>query len=124
MGKPVPATGISIPERGFDVVPLMQIAGDVSPDVDSGGKILRITPLKPWEASRGPAVNSSGPNAGRVFNVGYLVILTNGLKSASGTAMTPCEMSENLSDCQVMTEACQAKKPMKPTPTRRAAIST
>ena len=30
--------------------------------------------------------------------------------------MTPCEMSENFSDCQVMTEACHAKKPMKPTP--------
>ena len=31
--------------------------------------------------------------------------------------MTPCEMSENFNDCQVMTEACHAKKPMKPTPT-------
>jgi multiple sugar transport system permease protein len=29
--KPVPATGISIPDRG--IAPLMQIAGDVSPDV-------------------------------------------------------------------------------------------
>lgn len=29
----LPATGIYIPERSMDVVPLMQIAGDVSPDV-------------------------------------------------------------------------------------------
>lgn len=31
--KPMPATGIMIPGRTMDVVPLMQIAGDVSPDV-------------------------------------------------------------------------------------------
>ena len=26
--------------------------------------------------------------------------------------MTPCEMSENFHDCQVMIAACQAKKPL------------
>ena len=48
---------------------------DVSPDIDSGGKILRITPLKPFDFSRGPAVNDPGADAGRILNVGYLVVL-------------------------------------------------
>jgi hypothetical protein len=61
---------------------------DVSPDYDSGGKFLRITPLKPFAASSGPAVNNSGPNINKVLNVGYLVILTDGLKSTNGTAVT------------------------------------
>ncbi len=86
-------------------------AADVSDDVDSVGKILRITPLKPWEASRGPAVNSSGPNAGRVFNVGYLVILTNGLKATGGAAMTPDTFYSDIkaapADCSTFTNATQ-----------------
>ena len=40
----------------------------MSPDVDSGGKFLRITPLKPLEFSKGPAVNNGGPNAGKILN--------------------------------------------------------
>ena len=32
------------------------------PDVDSGGKFLRITPLKPFDFSSGPAANTSGPS--------------------------------------------------------------
>ena len=60
---------------------------DVSPDIDSEGKYLRITPLKPLAFSTGPAVNDSGPNLGKVLNVGYLVVLTKGLKSANGNAM-------------------------------------
>jgi hypothetical protein len=39
----------------------------VSSDVDSGGRFLRITPLKPLTASSG------------AVNIGYLVVLTNGL---------------------------------------------
>jgi hypothetical protein len=54
---------------------------DVSPDVDSGDQILRITPLKPLAFSSGPAVNDSGPDLGKILNVGYLVVLTNGLQS-------------------------------------------
>jgi hypothetical protein len=84
---------------------------EVSDDVDSGGTFLRITPLKPWEASRGPAVNNSGPNAGRVFNVGYLVILTNGLKAAGGAAMTPDTFYSDIkaapADCSTFTNATQ-----------------
>jgi len=59
---------------------------DVSPDVDSGGKFLRIIPKKPLAASKGPAANAGGPNAGKVLNVGYLVVLTNGLKATDGQA--------------------------------------
>ena len=56
----------------------------VSADVDSGGTLLRITPLKPLDSSTGAAVNDSGPNTGKVINIGYLVVLTNGLKATSG----------------------------------------
>ena len=62
---------------------------DVSPDVDSAGKFLRIIPKKPLEASKGPAANNGGTNAGKVLNVGYLVVLTNGLKATDGQAFTP-----------------------------------
>ncbi|MGH8242693.1 MAG: Ig-like domain-containing protein, partial [Steroidobacteraceae bacterium] len=44
----------------------------VSPTVDSGGATLEIIPLKPLTASTGAT------------NVGYLVILTNGLADMSG----------------------------------------
>jgi hypothetical protein len=84
---------------------------DISDDNDSGGKVLRITPLKPWEASRGPAVNSSGPNAGKILNVGYLVILTNGLKAAGGAAMTADTLYADIkaapADCATFTNATQ-----------------
>ena len=62
-------------------------AADVSPDIDSQGKYLRITPLKPLAFSSGPAVNDSGPNLGKFLNVGYLVALTDGLRSANDQPM-------------------------------------
>jgi len=62
---------------------------DVSPDFDSAGKFLRIVPLKPLAASMGPAANGGGPNAGKVLNVGYLVVLTNGLKATDGQTFAP-----------------------------------
>lgn len=62
---------------------------EVSPAIDAGGKFLQIIPLKPLEASKGPAANSGGPNAGKVLNVGYLVVLTNDLKSTDGEAFAP-----------------------------------
>ena len=49
----------------------------VAPTVDSGGATLEILPLKPLTASSGAT------------NVGYLVILTNGLADSSGNAATP-----------------------------------
>ena len=81
---------------------------DVSPDIDSGGKILRITPLKPFAFSSGPAVNNSGPNAGKILNVGYLVVLTNGLKATTGEAMGPDTLYANIkaapADCSTFTD--------------------
>jgi hypothetical protein len=49
---------------------------EVSPDYDSYGKILRITPLKPLRASTG------------YLNIGYYVLLTKGIKDTSGRAST------------------------------------
>jgi hypothetical protein len=85
---------------------------DVSDDFDSGGTRLRITPLKPWEASRGPAVNNADPaTAGKIFNIGYLVILTNGLKAAGGPAMTPDTLYADIkaapADCSTFTDPTQ-----------------
>ena len=51
----------------------------VDPAIDSGGRILSITPLKPFQASTGPATTG-----GKVFNIGYIIYLTNGLKSTLG----------------------------------------
>ena len=62
---------------------------EVSPEYDTDGKFLRIVPLKPLAASMGPAANSGGPNAGKVLNVGYLVVLTNALKATDGQAFAP-----------------------------------
>ena len=61
---------------------------DAISGVDTGGKFLRIIPKKPLKASQGPAANGGGPNAGKVLNAGYLVVLTNGLKATDGQAFT------------------------------------
>ena len=53
---------------------------EVSPDVDSGGKLLRITPLKPYRYSKGAQ------------GVGYLFVVTNGLKSTNGGSAVPDEL--------------------------------
>jgi len=49
----------------------------VAPTVDSGGATLEIVPLKPLTPSTGAT------------NVGYLVLLTNGLRDTSGNSATP-----------------------------------
>jgi hypothetical protein len=92
---------------------------DVSPDFDSHGTFIRITPLKPLAFSTGPAVNDSGPNIGKVLNVGYLVVLTNGLRSSNGNAMGPSDLYASFksapADCSTITDAtlrqlCQLTK--------------
>jgi hypothetical protein len=92
---------------------------DVSPDIDSGGTFLRITPLKPLAFSTGPAVNDSGPNLGKVLNVGYLVVLTSGLKSTNSSAMGADTLYASFksapADCSTITDAtlkqlCQLTK--------------
>ena len=109
-------TGATSPVAGI-LVYGTDYSADVSDEFDSGGTRLRITPLKPWEASRGPAVNNSNPaTAGKVFNIGYLVILTNGLKAAGGQAMTPdtlysdiksVALLEDPNSCSTLTDPTQ-----------------
>jgi len=92
---------------------------DVSPDVDSAGKILRITPLKPLDFSTGPAVNDSGPNIGKILNVGYLVVLTDGLRaidlSPMGADTLYASFKSAPADCSSITDStlnrlCQLTK--------------
>lgn len=82
---------------------------------DTNGRFLKITPLKPLEASRGPAVTG-----GKVLNVGYIVLLTNGLKSTDGQAFAPDSLYSAFkaapADCSSITDAtaklvCQFTKP-------------
>jgi hypothetical protein len=76
----------------------------VDDSTDSGGMILKITPLKPFAASTGPAVTG-----GKIFNIGYLVILTNGLKAINGQAMGPDTLYASFksapADCSTITDA-------------------
>jgi hypothetical protein len=51
----------------------------VSDDIDSYGKVLRITPLKPLKASTGPIVTG-----GVSKTVGYLVLLTDSIRDTTG----------------------------------------
>jgi len=92
---------------------------DISPDFDSHGTFLRITPLKPLAFSTGPAVNDSGPNIGKVLNVGYLVVLTDGLRSTNGSPMGASPLYASFKsapvDCSTITDAtlrllCQLTK--------------
>lgn len=70
---------------------------DVSPDADSAGKVLRITPLKPLRPSTGAT------------NIGYLVILTNGVHAADGKATEPdttyATIKSAPADCSGITDA-------------------
>ena len=97
----------------------VDFTADVSPDVDSEGKVLRITPLKPLAFSSGPAVNDSGPNLGKVLNVGYLVVLTDSLKTAANSAVGPDTLYASFksapADCSTITDTtlkqlCQLTK--------------
>jgi len=67
----------------------VDFTADLLPAIDSNGKVLRITLLKPLAFSTGPAVNDSGANLNKILKVGYQVVLTNGLQSDEGVAVTP-----------------------------------
>jgi len=87
----LPGTPPAIPQLPFVDRVLtygVDYTADVSPDFDSGGKYLRITPLKPFHYSSGPAYNS-GVNAGKILNANYVVLLTNGLHSTDGKTYQP-----------------------------------
>jgi hypothetical protein len=60
----------------------------VAPTTDSGGATLEIVPLKPLTPSTGAT------------NVGYLVILTNGLQDTSGNVATPDRDYVSIKDAQ------------------------
>jgi hypothetical protein len=83
----------------------------VSQDTTSGGKFMVITPLKPLDPSSGPAENSSGPNAGKILNVGYLVVLTDSLKAADGSGMSPSSYYQGIkdapADCSTFTNSSE-----------------
>ena len=68
-----------------DTVPVPLVYGTdytarVAPSLDSGGMTLEILPLRPLEASTGDVT---------VAGVGYIVVLTNGLRDTSGNVATP-----------------------------------
>jgi hypothetical protein len=69
----------------------------VSTDVDTGGKVLKITPLKPFTASSGTT------------NIGYLVILTSGIKDTEGRTAQPGDTYQSFksapADCSTITNA-------------------
>ena len=71
----------------------------VSDDVDSGGKFARITPLKPLTPSTGAT------------NIGYLVILTNGIQEPNGKLAQPDDFYAAIkaapADCSNFTNATQ-----------------
>ena len=87
----------------------------VDPAIDSGGRILSITPLKPFQASTGPATTG-----GKVFNIGYIIYLTNGLTSTLGQPFsadtTYAAFKAAPADCSTIADAtakqvCQFTKP-------------
>ncbi len=53
---------------------------EVSPDTDSAGRILRVTPLKPLRPSTG------------LINIGYVVFVTNGVTDTSGNPAQPSDL--------------------------------
>jgi hypothetical protein len=54
----------------------------VSPDIDSFGATILIRPLRPLTPSSGPVI-------GPMQNHGYLVLVTNGVRSTTGTVAAP-----------------------------------
>ncbi|HET7777942.1 MAG TPA: hypothetical protein VFL07_05270, partial [Rudaea sp.] len=83
---------------------------------DSYGKFLKITPLKPFDFSKGPVVTGA-----KVLNVGYIVYLTDALKSTDGQAFGPSDLYASYksapADCSTITSnatdklICQFTKP-------------
>ena len=84
----------------------VDFTAEVASEPDSSGKFLRITPLKPLEFSRGPAVTG-----GKILNIGYIVLLTNALKAADGQAYGPdtfyAAIKAAPADCSSFTSTAQ-----------------
>jgi hypothetical protein len=99
-----PAQGAELPAGVTSPVRRVLVFGTdytatVSPDVDSGGKTLLITPLKPLTPSTGAT------------NIGYLVILTNGIMEPNGKIAQPDDFYNAIksapADCSNFTDATQ-----------------
>jgi hypothetical protein len=80
-----PAQGAELPEGVLSPVRRVLAFGtdytvDVSPDIDSAGKVLRITPLKPLTPSTGAT------------NIGYIVLVTDSLQDVLGRPAQPSEL--------------------------------
>ena len=74
------ATRAPILEKGAQPLVLgTDFSVGLASDVGVGSTILEIRPLKPLVPSAGPGIT----------NVGYLVVLTNGIKTAGGTPAVP-----------------------------------
>ena len=100
-----PAQGAELPSGVASPVSRVLVAGTdysatVSDDVDSEGRILRITPLKPLTPSTGAT------------NMGYLVVLTNGIQSTDGKTATADDQYASYknapADCSNFSGAAQA----------------
>jgi hypothetical protein len=81
------------------LTPGTDYTAQVSPDIDSDGKILRITPLKPLRPSAG------------LINIGYLFIVTDGIKDTSGNSAAPSSFYSAIkaapANCSTFTDAIQ-----------------
>lgn len=100
-----PAQGAELPPGVTSPVSRVLAAGTdysatVSDDVDSEGRILRITPLKPLKPSTG------------AINMGYLVVLTDGIQSTDGKTATADDQYASYknapADCSNFSGAAQA----------------
>jgi hypothetical protein len=78
----------------------------VSDDIDSYGKVLRITPLKPLKASTGPIVTGGVSNT-----VGYLVLLTSSIRDTTGQFAAADQTYQSFkdapADCSTFTSVTQ-----------------
>ncbi|HEX5638189.1 MAG TPA: hypothetical protein VFX81_00170 [Burkholderiaceae bacterium] len=101
-------TGATSPVAGPPLTYGTDFTAEVTQESESGGKVLRITPLKPLDFSRGPAVTG-----GKVLNIGYTVLLTNSLKATGGQAYGPDALYAAIksapADCSSFTDATQKK---------------
>ena len=54
---------------------------ETAPNIDTGGTLMQIIPLRPLLANNDP------PGATRPRDIGYLVLVTNALRAANGAAI-------------------------------------
>ncbi len=99
-----PAPAAELPPGVTSPVSRVLVAGtdynaSVGDDIDSYGKILRVTPILPFKASHG------------LVNMGYLVLVTNGVKDLKGNSAQPdafyAAIQAAPATCSTFTDATQ-----------------